>query len=109
MQVDIKKAKDLVAELKKMAEAKPEDKAKLEEMVTKALEMTKLRKGEFDTNPEGNAFAQDVLQKSLSENEKGTQEGERILKVQTLNDDMYLVSKLLRTSPDSLKMFKRFQ
>jgi len=107
--MEITKVKELVAEIKKAADAgNPEVKDEITKMVGEALEMSKGRKGEFD-NETKPANEGTLITKSLTKKERESPEGEKILKIQSKNDDIYLMSKILRTDPKSLKMFKEFK
>jgi len=107
--VDIKKAKELVAEIKKAADAgSPEAKVEIKKMVTEALELTKSRKGQFGDNDESGVNS-GIVMKSLSKREVESEAGEKIIKVQKTNDDVYILSKLLRVDPRTLNMFKEFK
>jgi len=108
--MEIAKVKELVAEIKKAADAgNPEYKDEISKMVGDALEMTKIRKGEFSGQEETPDNRKTVIHKSLSKRDRETPEGEKIVKMQEKNDEIYLVSKLLRVDPRSLKMFKEFR
>jgi len=106
----LQKAKDLVAEIKKAAESagSPEAKEDIRKMVADSLELTKVRKGIFAD--EGDQPSNTgIIQKSLTKREVESDKGERIIKIQKANDDMYILSKLLRVDPRALNMFKEFK
>jgi len=103
------KAKQLIAEVKKMVDSgNPALKEEIKKSVSDALELTKVRKGVFgDDDPL--APQSGLIMKSLSKRDRESESGERILKIQQANDDMYLLSKLLRIDPRTLSMFKDFR
>jgi len=109
MDENLVKAKALIADVKKMVDAgNPALKDEIRKSVSEALELTKSRKGQFGDN-DGVEPKSGLIMKSLSKRDRETESGERILKIQAANDDMYLLSKLLRIDPRALNMFKDFR
>jgi len=108
MDENLVKAKQLIADVKKMVDSgNPALKDEIRKSVAKALELTTVRKGVFGDGDD--APSSGLIMKSISKRERETEAGERILKVQSANDDMYILSKLLRIDPRALNMFKDFR